>query len=132
VAASAARCEINLAAGYALGGARLHFLDRWPVAPDDVGASRHAHKIADTLGGLQVDIKSSGILGACLIIAALIVALVPRPQLAASGPQVSRFQMGGVPGHAYVIDTATGQVWEDFAIPTQGSSNSDFKSPKVK
>jgi hypothetical protein len=82
-----------------------------------------------------VDTKNSGILGVCLIIAALIVALVPRPQPATSvpsGTQVGRYQMGGVPGHAYVIDTATGQVWEDFAIPTQGSSDPDFKKPKVK
>ncbi len=82
-----------------------------------------------------MDTKSSGILGVCLIIAAVIVALVPRPQPAApvpSGPQVSRYQMGGVPGHAYVVDTATGQVWEDFASAGQGSSDPDFKKPKVK
>ena len=72
-----------------------------------------------------MDTKSGGILGMCLIIAALIVTLVPRPQ-------VGRYQMGGVPGHAYVIDTATGQVWEDFATASQGSSDPDFKKPKVK
>lgn len=79
--------------------------------------------------------KSGGILGVCLIIAALIVTLVPRPQASApapSGPQVGRYQMGGVPGHAYVIDTATGQVWEDFASASQGSSDPDFKKSKVK
>ncbi len=82
-----------------------------------------------------MDTKSSAILGACLIIAALIVTLVPRPQSAApvpSGPQLGRYQMGGVPGHAYVIDTATGQVWEDFTLPTAGSSDPDFKKAKVK
>jgi hypothetical protein len=82
-----------------------------------------------------VDTKSSAILGACLIIAALIVVLVPRPQSAApfpSGPQVGRYQLDGVPGHAYVIDAATGQVWEDFTIPTAGSSDPDFKKAKIK
>ena len=68
-----------------------------------------------------MDTKSSAILGVCLIIAALIVVLVPRPQM-------GRYQMHGVPGHAYVIDTATGQVWGDFATP----SDPDFKKPKVK
>lgn len=82
-----------------------------------------------------MDTKSAGVLGVCLIIAALIVALVPRPQPpvpAPTGPQVGRFQMGGVPGHAYVIDTATGQVWEDFASTGQGVNDADFKKPKVK
>jgi hypothetical protein len=82
-----------------------------------------------------VDTKSSAILGACLIIAALIVVLVPQPQSAApfpSDPQVGRYQLGGVPGHSYVIDTTTGQVWEDFAMPNCGSSDPDFKKAKVK
>jgi len=82
-----------------------------------------------------VDTKSAGVLGGCVIVAALIVALVPRheaPAAAPSGPPPGRFQMGGVPGHAYVLDTATGQVWEDFASPTQGSSHPDFNKPKVK
>jgi hypothetical protein len=70
-----------------------------------------------------VDTKSSGILGACLIVAALMVALLPRPQ-------AGRYQMAGVPGHAYVIDTATGQVWERFAVASEGSSDQDFKKPK--
>jgi hypothetical protein len=79
-----------------------------------------------------MDTKSSGILGVCLIIAALVVALVPRPQPAPSGPQIGRYQVGGVPGHAYVLDTATGQVWQDFAPATEGSRDSDFTQPKVK
>jgi hypothetical protein len=93
------------------------------------------NKFGGRPGELQVDTKSSGLLGVCFIIAALIIALVPRPQPAApapSGPQVGRYQMGGVPGHAYVIDTATGQVWEDFAPATQGSPDPDFRKPKVK
>jgi hypothetical protein len=82
-----------------------------------------------------VNTKSGGIAGLCLIIAALIVTLAPRLQAPAPAqfpPQVGRYQMAGVPGHAYVIDTATGQVWEDFASPNQGSSDPDFGKPKLK
>ncbi len=46
--------------------------------------------------------------------------------------QVGRFQMVGVPGHTYVLDTVTGQVWEDFAVPSQGRTDDDFKAVKVK
>jgi hypothetical protein len=79
-----------------------------------------------------MDVRGSGVLGACIIIAALIVTIIPRPQPGAGGPAVNRFQMGGVPGHAYVLDTATGQVWEDFATPSQGSSHPEFNRPKLK
>jgi hypothetical protein len=80
-----------------------------------------------------VDAKCSLILGVSLVAAALVLALVPRPQSTApAGPQVGRYQMAGVPSHAYVIDTATGQVWEDFATTGQGSSDAEFKKPKVK
>ena len=77
-----------------------------------------------------MDNKNSGILGVCLIIAALIVALMPRP--AAPGTQVGRFQMSGVSGHSYVVDTSTGQVWERFTIASEGGSDPDFKDSKVK
>jgi hypothetical protein len=56
-----------------------------------------------------MDTKSAGILGICVIIAALIIAILVRPQVPAES-RVGRFQMGSVPGHAYVIDTTTGQV----------------------
>ena len=60
-----------------------------------------------------MDTKSSGILGVCLIIAALIVVLVPRPQM-------GRYQMRGVPGHAYVIDTATGKTAKTLKLLNMG------------
>ena len=61
-----------------------------------------------------MDTKSAGILGACLVVAALVLALVPRPQPAApapSGPQVGRYQMSGVPGHASGSKTTTRTVF---------------------
>jgi len=82
-----------------------------------------------------MDCKSSGILGACLIIATLILALVPKPYVSGAAsvfPPVGRFQMAGIPGHAYVVDTATGQVWEDFATAGSGSNDAEFKRPKLK
>jgi hypothetical protein len=82
-----------------------------------------------------MDVKGGAVLGVCVVIAALIVALVPRPaanQPASHGPQVGRYLLGGVPGHAYVIDTATGQVWEKFATTGEGTTHPDFNDPKVK
>lgn len=76
-----------------------------------------------------MDSKSVGILGTSIIAAAFVIAVIRFPQL---GPQVGRFQLNGIPGHAYVIDTATGKVWEDFAPAGQGTSDSEFKNPKIK
>ncbi|QDV31963.1 hypothetical protein Spb1_39100 [Planctopirus ephydatiae] len=45
---------------------------------------------------------------------------------------VGRYQIAGIPGHAYVLDTATGQVWEDFASSSEGARDSEFKRVKLK
>lgn len=79
-----------------------------------------------------MDTKSASILGSCIIIAAFICALVPRTQASTPAMQVGRFQMSGVPGHAYVIDTATGQVWEKFATTSEGTNDQDFSKSKIK
>jgi hypothetical protein len=80
-----------------------------------------------------MDTKASMILGVSLVISSLVLgySLAPRPA-EPQAAQVGRFQMGGVPGHAYVIDTVTGQVWETFATAGEGTSDPDFKRPKVK
>jgi hypothetical protein len=80
-----------------------------------------------------MDTRAAVILGASLVFASFVLgySLAPKPA-EPQAPQVGRFRMSGVPGHAYVIDTATGQVWEDFATPTQGTSDQEFKRPKVK
>jgi hypothetical protein len=46
--------------------------------------------------------------------------------------QIGRFQMSGVPSHAYVIDTVTGQVWQKFAAANEGGTDPDFHKPKIK
>jgi hypothetical protein len=80
-----------------------------------------------------MDTKASMILGVSIVLASLVLGYSLAPKPAEPGAaQVGRFQMGGIPGHAYVLDTATGQVWEDFATPTQGSSHPEFNKPKVK
>jgi len=72
-----------------------------------------------------MDTKNTIILGICIIIAALVIALMLRTQ-APTPTQVGRFQISGVPNEWYVIDTETGQVWEDYG------PGSDFEKPKVK
>lgn len=70
----------------------------------------------------------SAILGISLIVSAFILS----PFFKQSTIQPGRFQMYGVPGHAYIYDTVTGQVWEDFATPSSGRSSDNFNSPKIK
>lgn len=55
----------------------------------------------------------------------------PAPPLPPQPTQVGRFQMATTAGHVYVLDTATGQVWGTFVSASQGSSDKDFKDPKV-
>jgi len=76
---------------------------------------------------MTMDAKGVCIIGGSIVIASVVIALAITLR-----PAIGRFQMGSVPGHAYVIDTATGQVWEDFAIPNQGHSDDDFKRPKPR
>ncbi len=77
--------------------------------------------------------QAGGILGGCLIVAALIVTLVPRPSASApAGPSVGRYQIAAAAHHAYVLDTATGQVWETYASDSGGVNDEGFKAAKVK
>jgi len=76
-----------------------------------------------------MDTKSASIIGASLIISALIISLTPKDRSAEL--EVGRFQMSGVPGHAFVIDTFTGKVWQKYATTHQGSTSPDFLNPKL-
>ena len=80
-----------------------------------------------------MDSKSAGILGGCLVIAALII--TPEPQSQPPGPtdpQVGRFQIRGISNHMYVIDTATGQVWDRFVSSSGGETSPSWVNPKVE
>jgi hypothetical protein len=70
-----------------------------------------------------MEIKGAFVLAAGIVIASLIVTF--------ARPQASRYQIVGASDHAYVLDTATGQVWEQF-VPTGGVGTTDggFKSRK--
>lgn len=74
----------------------------------------------------EMDIKSFVI--GVLVTACLFVALGASKSSKPPGP-VNRFQIAGNPGHVFIIDSATGQVWEKFSSPTQGSSVSGFGRP---
>jgi len=84
-----------------------------------------------------MDIKGSLVIGASIVVASIVLGLTlapksPAPASTPAGAQVGRFQMGGAPGHAYIIDTAIGQVWEKFAIPSEGTTDQEFNRPKIK
>ncbi len=87
-----------------------------------------------------MELKSSVVVGASIIVASLIVAFTQPPKVSSATPTASvsaegpigRFQFGSVTGHAYVLDTMTGQVWETFASSSGGPVMQDFYSNKVK
>lgn len=80
-----------------------------------------------------MDSKSAGILGGCLVIAALVITLVPQSQAPGpTDPQLGRFQIGGLSNHMYVIDTATGQVWDRFVSSDGGETSPSWVNPKVE
>jgi hypothetical protein len=47
-------------------------------------------------------------------------------------PQTGRFAIGTNEGHMFVLDSATGQVWEKYTAPNGGNTDSDFSAPKIK
>ncbi len=82
-----------------------------------------------------MDRMSASILGACLVVVALIVARAPRPPAPAPAavPQVGRFQMFSVSTrHVYVIDTASGAVWESYVSDDSGRNDDRFSAAKVR
>lgn len=79
-----------------------------------------------------MDRKNALIIGASMVISAGIIAFALTSQSSNSEPSIGRYQMGGVPGHAYVLDSSTGQVWEKFASASGGTTSADFNSPKLK
>jgi hypothetical protein len=88
----------------------------------------------------MMGVKGFRVVAVGVVIAAIILGVTwpHHPQATAQPPaapapaQIGRFKMASTNGHVYVLDTATGQVWEAFAGPNQGSTDKDFKDPKVK
>jgi hypothetical protein len=81
---------------------------------------------------LAVDVKNSLIIGVCLIIAAAVLGFAVSPRPGGQEPPRGRFQVAGSPGHAFVLDTATGQVWEKFEGESGGETTTGFSDPKLK
>ena len=46
-------------------------------------------------------------------------------------PQAGRFQIEANNNYVFVIDTATGQVWEKFAVAKQDTKSQNFMDPKL-
>jgi hypothetical protein len=70
-----------------------------------------------------MDIKVARFLGGCIVGASVILAIAVR------SPN-GRYQMTTTAGHAYVLDTATGQVWEKYAPPNEGTTDPAFSGAK--
>lgn len=45
--------------------------------------------------------------------------------------ETGRFQFATNPGHAFVFDTQTGEVWEKFEGSSGGETTSGFNEPKT-
>jgi len=78
-----------------------------------------------------MNIKSSCILGGCIIAAAIIVSVLKPIKCCHVSNQenkecANRYQISnpGEKGHAFVVDTVTGQVWQ-IPVGMSGSSDGD-------
>ena len=78
-----------------------------------------------------MDLKSSLVIGVCIIVASAVLGLTLSLRPADPLPP-GRFQITGSPGHAFVLDTATGQVWENFEPESQGGNTVGFSDPKLR
>lgn len=78
-----------------------------------------------------MQLKQFSLRDALLLIAFVAVALgwwVDRRNRVAAP---ARFQIQTAEGHAFVLDTATGEVWERHFIPGGGGNSSGFNEPKT-
>jgi hypothetical protein len=68
----------------------------------------------------KIDLKSAGI----GLLAGVIVTFTLGAAAKTTGP-VGRFQITGIQSHAFVIDTATGQVWRGYFPPAGGNTDGE-------
>jgi len=92
--------------------------------------------IMDSKSAAVLGISFGLTLGGAVVLASYVAAraqplAVPRMGTDNSSV-VGRYQIAGIPGHAYVLDTATGQVWEDYAPTNEGIRDQQFKQIKLK
>jgi hypothetical protein len=78
----------------------------------------------------KLDAKSAGI--GLVLGAAIVLCLGAGVKL---DPQVKRYAIAANEGHAFILDTATGQVWEKFTPPSNASGAvgpTEFAAPKLE
>jgi hypothetical protein len=73
----------------------------------------------------KIDIKSAMLGLAFGVLATLALAAASSP-----GP-VGRYQIAGTGAHGLIVDTATGQAWSAYLPMTEGSTDPDFRQPKI-
>ena len=69
--------------------------------------------------------RSAVILGASFIIGCVAPGVILRVSpggVSGPGREVGRYQISGVTGHMFVLDTATGRVWEKWATESSFST----------
>jgi len=81
-----------------------------------------------------MDTKAAGVLGVCIIIAALFVSPVPRSQPAPASADVGRYQFVRSSGtNCFMLDTRTGRLWQRFVEASGGPTDwSENKAPWVE
>ena len=72
--------------------------------------------------------SQSAILG---LISGVIVVLVLGAALPAGTNSVGRFQVAGTASHGIIVDTQTGQAWTTLLSQQTGTSDRDFRKPKL-
>lgn len=60
-----------------------------------------------------------------MLLAALIVALVPRFALSPTGADIGRYQNVHGGGHVFVLGTKTGRYWQRYVSPGSGPTEWD-------
>lgn len=80
-------------------------------------------------------VKQFSIRDLLLLIAFVAIALgwwVDRHNRATVPALSGRYQLQTNEGHAFVLNTASGQVWEKFVSPSGGGTSSGFLEPKTE
>ncbi len=81
-----------------------------------------------------MDTKAAGVVGVCVIIAALIISLGPRGRATPAEPEAGRYQFVRSNGvNCFVLDTKTGRLWQGFVSSSSNESTtwSENKAPWV-
>jgi hypothetical protein len=78
-----------------------------------------------------MDTKTASILGACIVVAAFVIAINIRVGMTPAVSEVGRYQMVRSSGSScFVLDTRTGRLWQRMIDPSGGPGEwSENKTP---